>query len=310
MEIITPQIYQSPITSSIEEYGQILEQGYHDDLVKAHTTKRHKTGWPVWDEEIIYGFAGGQFTIIAGDTAMGKTQLKTNLLLALLKNGASILSVCPEMGRIGELDRLTSIMTNIPLKEYADRDIWLDDDIRFYQLMSAVKSLASNQISFLSSPNTRISDIERALKREHKDIVFIDLFDRLIDVNVTKERTGVIFTKLSEISALAKTYDTHPVLLVQVNRDPSKRTKDHRPTSHDLRECGGYEQMADNVLLIYRPSYYDSSLQDWMEMKIAKQRGWKSGKTIIFDSVNPDTMEIRPSHIETKVTLDEVSHND
>lgn len=78
------------------------------------------------------------------------------------------------------------------------------------------------------------------------------------------------------------------VLLSQLSRGPEGRTN-KRPMMSDLRDSGGIEQDADNVVLLYRPEYYMSdSAQRAMaaadegltELIVPKQRNGPTGTVV------------------------------
>ena len=66
--------------------------------------------------------------------------------------------------------------------------------------------------------------------------------------------------------------------LAQINRGVEQRSN-KRPLLSDIRDCGGIEQHADVVLLLYRDSYYNPSSPDrgLIEIEVAKNRGNQTG---------------------------------
>jgi replicative DNA helicase len=123
-------------------------------------------------------------------------------------------------------------------------------------------------------------------------------------LQLMKGRDGVNSREqeISELSrglkALAKELKVSVIALSQLNREVEKRsTKDKRPQLSDLRESGAIEQDADNIIFLYRPSYYDENYEHkWLcEAIIAKQRSGPTGKVALrfeasctrFDNLRP-----------------------
>lgn len=77
---------------------------------------------------------------------------------------------------------------------------------------------------------------------------------------------------------LAKQEDVAIVALSQLNRAVEAQ-KNKRPELKDLRESGAIEQDADNVLMLYRESYYDPGTTEKLtaECIVAKQRNGPTG---------------------------------
>jgi len=99
--------------------------------------------------------------------------------------------------------------------------------------------------------------------------------------------------QLSEITAglkaLSKELDCAVVDLSQLNREVEKRPN-KRPMLSDLRESGGIEQDADDVIFLYRPEYYLKGKtpdrdKGVAELIVAKQRNGPPGKVrVAFDA--------------------------
>ena len=90
------------------------------------------------------------------------------------------------------------------------------------------------------------------------------------------------------LKGLAKELNIPVVALAQLSREVEKRGN-KLPTLSDLRESGSIEQDADNVMLLYRPDYYqelsgkEETLKEQTEKKIdiilAKYRNGSTGRT-------------------------------
>lgn len=87
---------------------------------------------------------------------------------------------------------------------------------------------------------------------------------------------------LNEIQRIARENGQHFVVVVQISRKVEERA-DKRPTLADLKDSGGFEEVADLILFFYRDAYYvsknveDDFEFDVIEINIAKQRQGKTG---------------------------------
>lgn len=278
-----------------------------DGLSKRYNTEGIYTGWEEFDKLLSVGFAPGKLSVIAARTSMGKSFFKTNMIINMCHNKVGVLNICPEQGFDSEHDRIDSIMTGVYLKTIVRiRELERTDD-KIKMLKKNVEKIAEEwKYACVPSRNITVAGVRSAIRRVRRNgvypnIVFIDLFDRLEDVNVGKERTANISVKLGQIERIAEEENIHMCILVQVNRGPESR-KDKRPNMSDLRECGNYEQDADNIFLLYREGYYTKEMEDNMlDVEIAKQRDGVSGVTFQFMVMDKQTLAIAPQGVKAVV---------
>lgn len=112
-------------------------------------------------------------------------------------------------------------------------------------------------------------------RKFHPRLVIIDYLQILRPAderNDTRERQ---VNRLAEdCKLLAREFDVHVLALAQVGRGSTMRT-DKRPTMSDLRESGGIEAHADNIILLHRADDRPGEI----EFNIEKNR---HGKTAIL----------------------------
>jgi replicative DNA helicase len=238
---------------------------------------------------------------------MGKSMVKSNMIINMCKAGVGVLNICPEQGLDSEHDRFDSIMTGTHLKSISRIREKPKGDSIFETLKQNVQKI-SDDWDYVCIPNRSITvaSVRAAIRRSRRngipiDIVFIDLFDRLKDVNVAKDRAGTISVKLGQIEQIAEEEKVHIHLLVQINRGPEGR-RDHRPNMSDLRDCGNYEQDADLIFLLYREGYYNKDIEDnSIEINIAKQRDGVAGVWFDFMIMDRQVLSISPMGIKSAV---------
>lgn len=258
------------------------------------------SGWDGFDKLLSVGFAPTKLSIIAGRTSMGKSFFKTNLLINMARAGVGIINICPEQGFDSEHDRLDSIMTGIHLRTLSKIRDLQPDDAKFQKLKNISETISKEwNYACVPTRGITVNGVRSAIHRARRgglnpQVVFVDLFDRLEDVNVAENRTANISQKLGQIEKIAQEEKVHMCLLVQINRGTENR-KDHRPGMGDLRDCGNFEQDADLILLLYREGYYNKDLEDnILDVEIAKQRDGTSGVVYQFMITSKETLSIAP----------------
>lgn len=291
------------------------EQVFPDDLVvrritglkQRWETKPVYTYWDKFDAFLSTGFAPGKMSIIAGRTSMGKSFFKTNAIINMCQNGIGVLNICPEQGFDSEHDRIDAIMTGIHLKVFSRIRDLPKNHTYLHQIKNNTQIISEKwNYSCVPYRGITVAGVRSAIRRMKRkgipcNVVFIDLFDRLDDVNVARDRTANIAVKLAQIEKIEQEEQVHICLLVQINRGTESR-KDHRPTMSDLRDCGHFEQDADLILLLYREGYYNKELDDnILDVIIAKQRDGIDGITFEFFISDKQTLSIVPMGEKQKI---------
>jgi len=257
------------------------------------------TGFPSLDSHLSRGFAKGEFSIIAARPSVGKSSLKSNIIRNLCGGGYSVLSITPQQGFDVECDRMDALMLGIPLLDILRIRGWEQNDPRREMLAENQESIARNWRLYYEE--ARLIDFSLVVQRLMRmkvdgvspDVVFIDLVDKLLDVNVVQNKPQAINKVLGRVVEAAHRFQTHFCLLVQIRR-PGAKMRALRPNLDELKDSGGYEEDADLVLLLYREGMHDRDvLDDVIEIQIAKQRNGPAGFVTRTElSWDPETLKI------------------
>lgn len=245
----------------------------HDQLKEKKSNI--STFYPELDELLTYKLALGSISIIGARPSNGKSAFKSNLISNMCSNGIGVGSYALEQTILEESDRLESLISNIPLSEIANNNLWSKDDDRWGRLMEArnqIKQWNYYNIPGLSKSFNEMRSELKSLKKAGVSIVFWDLVDRMKDISrQTVNKAQMISNILQQLLEVAQDLEQHYCLLVQINRKVEGR-KNIKPTLADLKESGSYEEIARTIFLLHYPGYYDPSLVNpYMELDIAKQ---------------------------------------
>lgn len=223
-------------------------------------------------DKLIGGFQGGNYVILAGATGMGKTAMAINMIMNIVKQNKKVLLISLEMTPWEILSRIISKELNITSE--AIRNHSLTEKA----LTKYVKYIDSEEFKHLqecltipANNNLTISKIEEIVRKSKSNIVFIDYLGL-----IKSEMKASSYEQISDISRrlklLSMETDKPIICLHQLNRAASDR-KDKRPILSDLRDSGKIEQDADFITFVYRPCYYNSSLdKKYMEFIVGKSR--------------------------------------
>lgn len=231
-----------------------------------------KTYYPSIDK-LISGFQGGNYTILAGSTGMGKTAMALNLIINMAKHNKNILLFSFEMTPDELLTRIIANELKIPTEAIRNRNLSQDDLNKYVEYIDSNDfEVLQNSITIPAIVNLNISKLEEIVKKSNADIIFIDYLG-LIKGDDTKNST---YEQVSDISRRLKllAIETNKPLIVlhQLNRDMKDR-RDKHPKLSDIRDSGKIEQDADFICFVYRPAYYDTNVDNtYLEFMIAKSR--------------------------------------
>jgi replicative DNA helicase len=238
------------------------------------------------DLDRMLGFAQpGQFIVVAGRPAMGKTAMLLTMALSRAKSRATLIfsmEMSPE--QLG--NRALSGDSGVDAGSIRDGSITQD---QLKMLMYSESKLGTLPIRIDDRSCTDIGYIVSACRQyraKHGEIVvFIDYL-QLMDFGAANFNMSVAVGLVTKrLKALARELQCPVICLSQLNRGVEKQA-DKRPNLADLKESGAIEQDADAVIMLYRDEYYnkDTTEPGICELIVAKNREGQSGivKTV-FD---------------------------
>lgn len=234
-----------------------------------------KTYYPSIDN-LIGGFYGGNFTILAGATGMGKTCMMLNLIIQMALNNKKVLLFSLEMNSEELMTRIMASQVKIQSERIRTRKLKQDEveKIVLYSDSTEYKKLNKN-IIIHTNYNVTIENIEDEVKTSNADIVFVDYLG-LIGSDIRNNSYERVSELSRRLKILANETDKPIIALHQLSRKTADKNKDDfTPKLSDLRDSGKIEQDADFVLFVYRPYYYNfdnTDLTNKLELIVGKSR--------------------------------------
>ena len=236
----------------VKDMGQVMNAAvsYIDEMGKPGTTT--PTGFKFIDGR--GGLRGGELSIVAGASSMGKTSFAMTMLynMATRDDAPPVAVFSMEMSNEELGVRLLS-MVGGDWRNAGNAYAGKEDTSTYWMRM---KNFNGKPIYFDDSSVSTLSGIigmirKLKMKRGIKG-VFIDYLQLIRVQGRTENREGELAAIARGLKNIAKELGIWIVLLSQLNRDDNNP----RPTMGRLRGSGQIEEAADNVYLIYRPEYY------------------------------------------------------
>lgn len=282
--------------SEPQQVGEASKQLIKDIIAK-DTGSMIRSGFTTFDEK-INGFKKGELVVLGGRPGMGKTSFLLQIALNITRENKKGLFFSLDLAKDLLSTRFLAFESDIEVNRIYGRDL---QDHQLSQLQVAALKLESTQL-YIDDSMCSILDIrskcEKQKDNQGLDIVFVDYLQLISGSNrrFSNRESEVAFV-CRGLKQIAKDFNVCVVVTSQLSRAVETRGGDRRPMLSDLRESGAIEQDADKVMFVYRPDYYDitvdengESLVGLMELIVAKNRNGLVC-TELF-SVNPSLTKI------------------
>ena len=224
-------------------------------------------------DKVCVGFAPKDLIVIGGRPGMGKTTFMQNLAVNIAREHGHVLSF-----HFGELSkhlvtkRILSQQSGVGLTQL--RNGYLTEK-NLEHLMQGIERTANIDMSLDDKPRD-MDSVNEAIER-WQDVydavpkaIFLDY------AQIIKGSRGNSVERLEDIlnnaKYLAGDFDCPVFIGSQINRETESKT-DKRPSLAELKGCGGIEEKAQHVLLLYRDEYYNrenSRFRNVLEVNVAK----------------------------------------
>ena len=243
------------------------------------------TGFRALDCRLL-GARGGEFIVVAGRPAMGKTALALNISSNVSARGVGVGWFSLEMGGRELAMRTLGTAAEVDGTSIRKASVSHAD---WGKLEDAHNALFGTPVWVEDTPGLTIGQIRskaRRLKAQHPELglIIVDYIQLMEGEPGSKgNREQAVSSCSRGLKHLAKELDIPVIALAQLNRGVEQR-QDKRPMMSDLRESGAIEQDADVILFLYRDEYYNpdtTKAAGLAEMIFAKTRPGPTGTELM-----------------------------
>lgn len=230
-------------------------------------------------DELLGGLQRGRLIVLGGRTAMGKTALALALAGNVADQGRGVVFASFEMPPFEIAQRYASatsasLGTQLPYRDLSGGDMKED---QFRKIIEHARDTEDRPIQIVGEENKEIGRLRAAIRTAHRGferqgtplgLIVVD-YIQLLRAPHTHSQVENVSYCARDLKSIAKTYNVPVIGLSQVKREVDER-KDRRPGLSDLRWAGEIEEAADQVMFVYRQSYYDD--RDARELEDDEER--------------------------------------
>jgi len=242
-------------TRDMAYYGmKVLEQ---HASVKETGVLGIKTGLTALDKTIC-GLVAPDLIILAARPGQGKTACALSITYnTSVKNNIPCAWFSLEMDGVQLMRRLASIDSGIPHEQIRNGTTSKEQDLI---LGASVDKISACPIFIEDKTSINVRDIRTRcalLKKKHGIKYLVVDYIQLMNGTDTKgkNREQIVSDISRALKCIAKELEIPVIALSQLSRAVESRP-DKMPQLSDLRESGGIEQDADEVVFLMRPEYY------------------------------------------------------
>ena len=280
-------VFEYEMNSYTANESKTFSDLYAENLIgwqsNVDTNKLIKSGFKNLDH-LIGGFSFGEFVVIGGRPAMGKTQLCVNLVLNISQN-QPVLYFTFDLSEYLLVCRFISALTGIAVSRIIQHDLTGEEKLMVKTLSDEIHK---RQIFFNDSYNSSISGFKvhctKQIQENGIKVIVVDYLQMMSSNRYRNSRELEISYISRELKSIAKDNNVCIIATSQLSRAPEKRSAAAYPLLSDLRDSGAIEQDADKVIFIYRPEYYKIDVDEegnstigMIELIVAKNRNGKLG---------------------------------
>lgn len=236
--------------SNLDVEDEIQPDNWTLDLITEIERRGVEKPLPYGIESLDYLMGGvrkRELTVIAARPSVGKTALASQIACNIADTGHKVMYLPLEMDGKQMAERQALQISDGVSQDHLRSGNLSNEE--WNKLSPVIDVLSKRQKNLLMFSGLRyLPDIERTIKKELPEVVFIDQLSQLRTYQSFKsirDRFTYLTNRLKEI---AMETGVPIILLCQINRG----AEDILPTLANLKESGSIEEDADNVLMIHR----------------------------------------------------------
>lgn len=279
-------------TKGIYNIREALDE-FYKEFWEIQEGEKKVVGFPtgiVSLDKALNGLPRTHESIIAASTSRGKTSLAILIALNSIKNELKTGFISLEMQAIEVIRKMIALDSMVPTSLYTQKFTNYEGNIKdkLKNIFNSVKNNMDASMERLFELDFYISDTRgldttdikarcRNIKREMEglDLVIIDYlqminFNKMYGDN-KEQKTG---QAVLDLRNMASDLDCHVMTLSQFHRT----NKDGVPSMHYMRDSGRIEEIADEIILPYRP-HFDKEDGTPEEAKLIIDKGRTKGRS-------------------------------
>jgi replicative DNA helicase len=208
-------------------------------------------------DDKLGGLHNGDLVVVGARAAMGKTSFLLGMAISAAANGNPIGLISGEQPIQQIAMRMLSVASKVDAKKFRTAAF---SESEWSKVFNAVAHTGSLPMQFLDRSAPTMAEVIRVARRwKHKHgirALYVDYLQRIVGEGDRKfEQVGNVARGLKN---LARDLDMPVVVLAQVSREVEKRANPV-PKMGDLSDSSEIEKEADQVLMLFRPGYYDDA---------------------------------------------------
>jgi replicative DNA helicase len=291
-------LYEVALQSSVAKDSTSIAALVAENLKQLSGNTQHsstiKSGFADFDK-MFGGFSLGEFVVIGGRPAMGKTQLLVNLSLNISQT-IPILYFTFDLSEYLLTSRFISSVSGVPVGKILQHKLTAEDKSK---LSSVESALSKYKIFVNGSCNNSLTAFKAHCQKQIEEngvkVIFVDYLQMMSSSKYRNNRELEISYISRELKNIAKDFNVCVIATSQLSRAVELRTRggSRRPQLSDLRDSGAIEQDADKVIFIYRPEYYGivcdemgNNTEGLTEIILAKNRNGSLGSIALLVDAN------------------------
>lgn len=227
-------------------------------------------------DEKLGGYHKGDLIVVGGRAAMGKTAFLIGGARCAAAKGYPVGVISGEQPVEQVALRMLSTGSKVSAMKFRSADF---DEADWARVFDATATTSELPMWFLDRSAPTVAELTRVARRwQHKHgikALYVDYLQRIVGEGERKyEQVGFTARALKN---LARDLDIPVIVLAQVNRAVEGRSS-HVPRMGDLSDSSEIEKEADQILMLYRPGYYDENEpQDTARIIVEKNRHGPTG---------------------------------
>lgn len=315
--------------ATVHTFAQALSEGmtWANDNYQRGGVPEITTGLNRLDK-VLGGLGRGRMLMLGGRTAMGKTAMGLEIALGAAEAGTGVAFLSLEMSK-GEVSHravsraLARKGVSVPYQKIATGDM---DEGEFHAALEISRDMERLPLWTSESNARELPRLRAAVRRAEKGLdrmghplglIVVDYLQLVQAADKRLRDTERVSLAAREMKNLARDMHVPVIVLAQVKREVEDRP-DRRPRISDIRWAGEAEEAADQVMFVYRASYYlhmdakaetdgakrseliqeANRLSNVLEINVPKNRGGPTGSCTLWCDIG--TNDIRDEGYEER----------